>query len=111
MKERCYSSLDTHSQNRTFRASLLTANKFARNFVLFMNGRPPRHVDSQNPHASMGFHESAMTCELLNHIFTILSIASLVFSALPNAVRRKYPSPLGPKPLPGVPTTFASERR
>jgi len=68
-----------------------------------MNGRPPRHVDSQNPHASMGFHESAMTCELLNHIFTILSIASLVFSALPNAVRRKYPSPLGPKPDPGVP--------
>ena len=45
MKERCYSSLDTHSQNRTFRASLLTANKFARNFVLFMNGRPLRPAD------------------------------------------------------------------
>ena len=48
MKERCYSSLDTHSQNRTFRASLLTANKFARNFVLFMNGRPLRPADLSN---------------------------------------------------------------
>ena len=70
-----------------------------------------RHVDPQNPHASMGFHESAMTCELLNYIFTILSIASLVFSALPNAVRRKYPSPLGPKPDPGVPTTLTVSSR
>ena len=55
MKERCYSSLDTHSQNRTFRASLLTANKFARNFVLLMNGRPLRHADLSNFHASMKF--------------------------------------------------------
>ena len=49
MKERCYSSLDTHSQNRTFRASLL------RNFVLFMNGRPLRPADLSNLHASMRF--------------------------------------------------------
>ena len=28
-----------------------------------------------------------------------------VFSAEPNAVKRKYPSPLGPNPSPGVPTT------
>ena len=49
--------------------------------------------------------------ELLNYIFTILSIASLVFSALPNAVRRKYPSPLGPKPDPGVPTTLTVSSR
>ena len=50
-----YSSLDTHSQNRTFRASLLTANKFARNFVLFMNGRPLRPADLSNFYASMKF--------------------------------------------------------
>ena len=39
--------------------------------------------------------------------FTMRSIASLVFSKEPNAVSRKYPSPLGPNPEPGVPTTFA----
>ena len=50
-----YSSLDTHSQNRTFRASLLTENKFARNFVLFMNGRPLRPADLSNFYASMKF--------------------------------------------------------
>ena len=44
-----YSSLDTHSQNRTFRASLL------RNFVLFMNGRPLRPADLSNFYASMKF--------------------------------------------------------
>ena len=55
MKERYYSSLDTHSQNRTFRASLLIANKFARNFVLFMNGRPLRPADLSNFYASMKF--------------------------------------------------------
>ena len=42
-----YSPLDTHSQNRTFRASLL------RNFVLFMNGRPLRPADLSNFYASM----------------------------------------------------------
>ena len=55
MKARCYSLLDTHSQNRTFRASLLIANKFARNFVLFMNGRPLRPADLSNFYASMKF--------------------------------------------------------
>ena len=50
-----YGSRDTHSQNRTFRASLLTANKFARNFVLFMNGRPLRPADLSNFYASMKF--------------------------------------------------------
>ena len=39
--------------------------------------------------------------------FVMRSIASLVFSKEPNAVSRKYPSPLGPKPLPGVPTMFS----
>lgn len=29
--------------------------------------------------------------------------ASIVFSRVLNAVRRKYPSPAGPKPEPGVP--------
>ena len=42
-------NLDTHSQNRTFRASLL------RNFVLFMNGRPLRPADLTNFYASMKF--------------------------------------------------------
>ena len=41
------------------------------------------------------------------YMLFILSIASIVFSLLPNAVSLKYPSPLGPKPTPGVPTTFA----
>ena len=44
-----YCSLDTHSQNRTFRASLL------RNFVLFMNGHPLRPADLSNFYASMKF--------------------------------------------------------
>ena len=45
------------------------------------------------------------------YIFLILSIAATVFSYVPNAVRRKYPSPLGPNPDPGVPTTFALSSR
>jgi len=40
-------------------------------------------------------------------IFLILWIASSVFSFVPNPVNLKYPSPLGPNPTPGVPTTFA----
>ena len=36
------------------------------------------------------------------------STASSVFFRLPKALRRKYPSPEGPKPDPGVPTTCAS---
>ena len=43
--------------------------------------------------------------------FFILSIASIVFSLEPNAVNLKYPSPLGPNPTPGVPTTFASSSK
>lgn len=35
-------------------------------------------------------------------------MASVQSSRLPKAVRRRYPSPLGPKPTPGVPTTFTS---
>lgn len=35
-------------------------------------------------------------------------MASTQSSCLPKAVRRIYPSPLGPKPTPGVPTTLAS---
>ena len=40
----------------------------------------------------------------------ILSTASITLSRLPKAESRKYPSPLGPKPLPGVPTTLHSFR-
>ena len=36
------------------------------------------------------------------------SMASRVLSASPTAVRRMKPSPLGPKPAPGVVTTLAS---
>ena len=36
-------------------------------------------------------------------------MAAVVFSGWPKALRRKYPSPAGPKPLPGVPTTWHSE--
>ena len=45
------------------------------------------------------------------YIFLILSIAATVFSYVPNAVRRKYPSPCAPKPEPGVPTMCAFSRR
>ena len=45
------------------------------------------------------------------YISLILLIAATVFSCVPNAVRRKYPSPLGPNPEPGVPTTFAFSSR
>jgi hypothetical protein len=38
----------------------------------------------------------------------ILSTALSVFSLVPKAVNLKYPSPLAPKPTPGVPTTLAS---
>ena len=40
--------------------------------------------------------------------FFILLIASIQSLRSPNAVKRIYPSPLGPKPTPGVPTTLAS---
>ena len=40
--------------------------------------------------------------------FFILLIASIQSLRSPNAVSRIYPSPLGPKPTPGVPTTLAS---
>lgn len=42
--------------------------------------------------------------------FLILSTASITFSRWPKADNRKYPSPLGPKPEPGVPTTLHSVR-
>jgi hypothetical protein len=42
--------------------------------------------------------------------FLIRSTASITFSRWPKADSRKYPSPLGPKPEPGVPTTLHSVR-
>ena len=44
-------------------------------------------------------------------IAPIRFIASTEFSYVPNAVRRKKCSPFGPKPEPGVPTTFACSSR
>lgn len=42
----------------------------------------------------------------INYILVLIrSTALSVFSLLPKAVNRKYPSPLAPKPAPGVPTT------
>lgn len=43
--------------------------------------------------------------------FFNLAQASAVVSLLPNEVRRKYPSPFLPNPLPGVPTTCISFKR
>ena len=40
-------------------------------------------------------------------ICSSLSIEINVFSKELKAVKRKYPSPFGPNPLPGVPTIFA----
>src|SRR5699024_163147 len=40
--------------------------------------------------------------------FRMRFMASTQSSCLPKAVSRIYPSPLGPKPTPGVPTTLAS---
>src|SRR5512139_3500259 len=42
--------------------------------------------------------------------FRIRPTASSTFSLLPKAERRKNPSPDGPNPLPGVPTTWHSAR-
>ena len=53
-------------------------------------------------------------CRKERHLFyrlLILSTAFAVFSYVPNAVSRKYPSPLGPNPDPGVPTTPAFSSR
>jgi len=41
----------------------------------------------------------------LPHFSLIRCTAASIFFRSPKAERRKYPSPLGPKPLPGVPTT------
>ena len=46
-----------------------------------------------------------------HRILRIRSTAWTVASATPKPVRRIYPSPLGPKPAPGVVTTLASWRR
>ena len=48
---------------------------------------------------------------MLHYYFIRLRVgvmASTQSSCLPKAVRRIYPSQLGPKPTPGVPTTLAS---
>ena len=48
-----------------------------------------------------------MYCAQSNH-FLIRFMASSQSARSPKAVKRIYPSPLGPKPTPGVPTTLAS---
>ena len=48
-----------------------------------------------------------MNGHALPKAFTMRSMAARVFSWVLNAVRRKYPSPAGPNPEPGVPATPA----
>ncbi len=48
---------------------------------------------------------------VLTYNALILSNAATEFSYVPNAVSLKYPSPLGPNPDPGVPTTLAFSKR
>src|SRR6266849_8840111 len=50
------------------------------------------------------------TGHALRRRVVIRSTASSVSPREPNAVRRKYPSPVGPNPEPGMPTTCASAR-
>ena len=66
---------------------------------------PPKAIHSCSLHLR--------TCPLPSYYPNLLirSTASIVFSRLPKAVSLKYPSPLGPKPEPGVPTTFTSSSR
>ncbi len=45
---------------------------------------------------------------LYSSYLSSLFIASMVFSLLPKAEKRTYPSPLAPKPAPGVVTIFFS---
>jgi len=56
------------------------------------------------PKSKKGSQSAALLKSYLKFFF-ILSTASISFSRSPNADNRKYPSPLGPKQLPSVPTT------
>lgn len=79
-------------------------------FVVFLSIKPRR--------CGSGRSRTGKACLVLcgdgristNHYIHCLMrcMASVQSSRLPKAVRRRYPSPLGPKPTPGVPTTFTS---
>ncbi len=59
-----------------------------------------------------GYHHEPANClQTYSPISLMRLIASTEFSYVPNAVRRKKCSPLGPKPEPGVPTTLALASR
>ena len=73
-----------------------------------------------NPYSYQKDHDAVETSTYDVNIFTcpqcggeILSTenAATEFSYVPNAVSLKYPSPLGPNPDPGVPTTLAFSKR
>ncbi len=60
------------------------------------------------PVSFLPFIHSIPVCLLYVSHLRIRRIASSQSSWVPKAVRRRNPSPLGPKPTPGVPTTLAS---
>ena len=107
-----YSSLDTHSQNRTFRASLLTANKFARNFVLFMNGRPLRPADLSNFYASMKFvqiwHDAWTVTQTPQAPFMFFLNYTLLWKTCSKCPAREIHSPSGFAAILAYPWTVTS---
>ncbi len=60
------------------------------------------------PVSFLPFIHSIPVCLLYASHLRIRRMASAQSSWVPKAVRRRNPSPLGPKPTPGVPTTLAS---
>ena len=98
---------------RAIKAAAASISRYRRQapaavFILFLPD-PVRQANKPGP----PFPSPLRAClsDGRHYIFLILSTASMVFSLLPNAVSRKYPSPLGPKPDPGVPTTLACSSR
>ena len=75
-----------------FRNGVLTAAKLARNKSIWK----PNELENES---------EGQFSRLIVYKDRMRETASSVDSQEPNAVRRKYPSPCGPKPDPGVPTT------
>ena len=67
-------------------------------------------INTKQSKTIKGAATSALSIAIYFKFFLIRSTASITFSRWPKADSRKYPSPLGPKPEPGVPTTLHSVR-